>query len=194
MAAVFGGAARVPMATLLMVTEMTGGYRLLVAAALAVFLSYLVQRLLSERLKYRSLYEAQVPTRDDSPTHHVEQLVNALRLVKDGRITSAEPLCRLELDDLLRSGVGVDLGRGGELALARPRPGSPWIGRPLTRSWTGAASGAQTVAILRNEQVLSPEHPTSLAPDDVLLLVLGRDGWAGISDQLTPLRDVRLPR
>ena len=32
MAAVFGGAARVPIATLLMVTEMTGGYQLLVPA------------------------------------------------------------------------------------------------------------------------------------------------------------------
>jgi CIC family chloride channel protein len=71
MAAVFGGAARVPMATLLMVTEMTGGYRLLEPAALAVFLSYLAQRLLSERLPYRSPYEGQVPTRADSPTHHV---------------------------------------------------------------------------------------------------------------------------
>lgn len=35
MAAVFGGAGRVPIATILMVTEMTGGYQLLVPAALA---------------------------------------------------------------------------------------------------------------------------------------------------------------
>ena len=40
MAAVFGGAARVPIATLLMVTEMTGGYHLLVAAGLAVILEF----------------------------------------------------------------------------------------------------------------------------------------------------------
>ena len=35
-ATVFGGAARVPIASLLMVTEMTGGYRLLVPAALSI--------------------------------------------------------------------------------------------------------------------------------------------------------------
>ncbi len=34
MAAFFGGTARVPIATLLMATEMTGGYTLLVPAAL----------------------------------------------------------------------------------------------------------------------------------------------------------------
>jgi CIC family chloride channel protein len=72
MAAVFAGAARVPIAALLMVTELTGGYALLVPAALAVLLSYLVQGSLSARLKYRSLYEAQVQSRADSPAHHVE--------------------------------------------------------------------------------------------------------------------------
>ncbi len=55
MAVVFGGAARVPIATLLMVTEMTGGHQLLVPAAVATMLSYLVQKLLSSRLKYTSL-------------------------------------------------------------------------------------------------------------------------------------------
>ena len=40
MAAVFAGAAHVPFATMMMVTEMTGGYTLLVPAALAVLLSY----------------------------------------------------------------------------------------------------------------------------------------------------------
>jgi hypothetical protein len=63
MAAVFSGAARVPLATMLMVTEMTGGYHLLAAAGLAVMLSYYVQVILSKGLKYQSLYEAQVPGR-----------------------------------------------------------------------------------------------------------------------------------
>lgn len=63
MAAVFSGAGRVPFATLFMVPEMTGGYHLLAPAALVVTLSYLVQVTCSGRLKYKSLYEAQVPTR-----------------------------------------------------------------------------------------------------------------------------------
>lgn len=63
MAAVFSGAGRVPIATLFMVTEMTGGYHLLAPAALVVTISYLTQVTLSSKLAYRSLYEAQIPTR-----------------------------------------------------------------------------------------------------------------------------------
>ena len=63
MAAVFSGAGRVPIATLFMVTEMTGGYHLLAPAALVVTLSYLIQVTISGKFKYHSLYEAQVPTR-----------------------------------------------------------------------------------------------------------------------------------
>ncbi|HXH27501.1 MAG TPA: chloride channel protein, partial [Candidatus Polarisedimenticolia bacterium] len=51
MASTFGAAARVPIATLLMVTEMTGGYQLLVPAGLAVTLSYSLQGALSKRLR-----------------------------------------------------------------------------------------------------------------------------------------------
>jgi CIC family chloride channel protein len=63
MAAVFSGAGRVPIATLFMVTEMTGGYHLLAPAALVVTISYMVQVTLSSPLKYHTLYEAQVPRR-----------------------------------------------------------------------------------------------------------------------------------
>jgi CIC family chloride channel protein len=60
---VFSGAARVPIATLFMVTEMTGGYHLLAPAALVVTLSYLIQVTLTSSLKYKTLQESQVPTR-----------------------------------------------------------------------------------------------------------------------------------
>lgn len=187
MAAVFSGAARVPMATLLMVTEMTGGYRLLVPAALAVFLSYFVQELLSERLTYRSLYEAQVPTRADSPTHHVEQLQSALRLVKDSKVASREPVGRLELTKLLQSGIAVDLGGGQELALARPRPQSPWIGQPLPHPQLAEAGGARVVAVLRQKQVLLPDADTSLEADDVVMMILAAEEWSRIEEHLVPL-------
>ena len=88
MAAVFGGAARVPIATLVMVMEMTGGYRLLGAAALAVLISYLVQTRLSSflKLKYRSMYEAQVPGRAQSPAHYAEYVRLGLDLLEQQRV------------------------------------------------------------------------------------------------------------
>ena len=85
MAAVFAGAARVPIAVLLMVAEMTGGYQLLAPAGLAVALSYLVQMSLSRFCKYGSLYEGQVPGRMDSPAHRSEQIKSLTMLLDQNR-------------------------------------------------------------------------------------------------------------
>src|SRR5262249_30904269 len=97
MAAVFSGAAHVPIATLMMVTEMTGGYTLLVPAALAVVISYLVQRRLSERFRYRSLYEAQVESRADSPAHHSHHLEIALRILREHQPQDVSSVGELDL-------------------------------------------------------------------------------------------------
>ena len=75
MAAVFSGAGRVPIATLFMVPELTGGYHLLPPAALVVTLSYLVQDSLTRRIKYKSLYEAQIPTRSSRDIDLLEGIV-----------------------------------------------------------------------------------------------------------------------
>jgi CIC family chloride channel protein len=194
MAAVFGGAARVPMATLLMVTEMTGGYRLLVPAALAVFVSYLAQRLLSERLAYRSLYEAQVQSRADSPTHHFEQLQNAFRILHDKKISSRKTIGRLELGTLLEAGVAIELTGGQELVLAVPRPESPWIGQSLTSEHLGGAGAARIVAILRDGDVLAPDAGTTLEARDELMLVLGPESWREIENHLEPIRRAKSDR
>ena len=85
MAGVFAGAAHVPIATMMMVTEMTGGYSLLVPAALTVVISYLVQMRLSGRLSYRCVYEAQVASRRDSPAHDAEHLETAERIMRSAR-------------------------------------------------------------------------------------------------------------
>jgi CIC family chloride channel protein len=188
MAAVFGGAARVPMATLLMVTEMTGGYGLLVPAALAVFVSYFVQRLFSERLAYQSLYEAQVLARADSPTHHLEQLRNALHLVQERMVSSPRSLARLELAALLESGVAVVLPGGQELVLAAPRRDSSWIGQPLPRERLAEAGGVRILAIARDQRVLVPDADTRLEADDLLMLVVGPEGWPAIGEHLEVVR------
>jgi CIC family chloride channel protein len=58
----FAGVAKVPIASLIMVAEMTGGYSLIVPMMIVSSLSYLL-------LGSVSLYEKQVPTRVDSPAH-----------------------------------------------------------------------------------------------------------------------------
>ncbi len=56
------GVAKVPLASLIMVTEMTGGYSLIVPLMAVSVISYLL-------LGELSLYEKQVSTRVDSPAH-----------------------------------------------------------------------------------------------------------------------------
>ncbi len=97
MATVFGGAARVPITTFLMMVEMTGGYKLLVPAALAVMLRYLTQVMLSGLIPYKSLYEAHVPTRIDSPAHHLEHLQSALRPIGEKRVPVPPTVSHLNL-------------------------------------------------------------------------------------------------
>ncbi|MBN1626229.1 MAG: chloride channel protein, partial [Deltaproteobacteria bacterium] len=58
----FAGVAKVPIAALIMVAEMTGGYNLIVPMVIVSTISYLL-------LGNVSLYEKQVSTRLDSPSH-----------------------------------------------------------------------------------------------------------------------------
>ena len=58
----YGGLAHVPLSALILVSELAGSYDLLVPLMLAEGIAFVA-------LRRRSLYEAQVPTRKDSPVH-----------------------------------------------------------------------------------------------------------------------------
>ena len=82
MVSTFGAAARVPLASLFMVIEMTGAFHMLGAAALSVTISYVVQRFFAGAFKYQSLYEGQVPTKFESPAHRGEFFSDVLYGIK----------------------------------------------------------------------------------------------------------------
>jgi CIC family chloride channel protein len=67
----FAGVAKVPIASLIMVAEMTGGYVLIVPLMIVSIISYLL-------LGQISLYEKQVPSRVDSPAHTGDFAVDIL--------------------------------------------------------------------------------------------------------------------
>jgi CIC family chloride channel protein len=175
MAAVFGGAARIPIATLLMVTEMTGGYNLLVPAALAVMLSHLVQNRLSRDLRYKSLYEAQVPGPPDSPAHRAEHLSAALEILQRGRVPSGESLPHPSLLSLLDSGIAVDLPGGGQLISGVLRADSECVGKPLRSTClAGDDPDVELVAVLRPGETRLPHSGDRFrAGDRVLMVVTG---------------------
>ena len=76
----YGGLAHVPVSSLIMVCELAGSYDLLVPLMLAEGIAYVA-------LRKRSLYEAQVPTHNDSPVHRPAD--------------SLEPLARQRVADIL---------------------------------------------------------------------------------------------
>jgi chloride channel protein, CIC family len=179
MAAVFGGAARVPIATLVMVLEMTGGYRLLGAAALAVLISYLVQTRLSSflKLKYRSMYEAQVPHRTDSPAHYAEYLRVGLNLLGKRKVLESDRLAHLNVMSLLRSGISIDLPEGRRILGFEVRPENTYIGQNVQKCSDEAGEDkVDIVVILRDHDVLLPNPESVFKPEDRVLAIVSRSG------------------
>ncbi len=187
MAAVFGGAARVPIATLLMVTEMTGGYQLLVPAALAVMFSAFVESLISGRLKlkYFSLYEAQVPSRADSPVHTGEYLNVALRLLEQHAVHMPESVGPVSLRDLLAAGLPVTLPDGKQFIFGAVPVGSPLGGCTLDRAFDDVPD-CSVVAAFREGHTLLAHPGMSLRSGDRLLVLVPAEGRDRIRDRLTP--------
>jgi CIC family chloride channel protein len=173
MAAVFSGAARVPISTLIMVAEMTGGYGLIVPAMLANIISYVVQRSLTHDRLYSTLYESQVERREDSPLHRGVFVRRAVDLIEAGELEVSE--VRLpKLMNLLRFGepVSISEAEGSLVALEIPS-GSGLHGRTVAEA-VGKIEGTTAVAVLRNGEIVVPRGPTRFqAGDRLLALVKG---------------------
>jgi CIC family chloride channel protein len=75
MGALYGGIAHVPISALILVSELAGSYELLVPLMLAVGVAFVA-------LRERSLYEAQVNVKSDSPVHLNPVLPDALRTIR----------------------------------------------------------------------------------------------------------------
>ena len=178
MAAVFAGAARVPIATLLMVTEMTGGYTLLVPAALAITVAYLVQERLSSQVKYRTLYEGQVEGRPDSPAHQGEHLGAAMRLLADRQVALSKSISHLDVRALLELGIPVDLPGGKQLVIGKLKPDSHYVGQlASTCCSTKQFEKIDLLALFRGRQMLTHLSDTRFQAGDKLLLIVSPETW-----------------
>lgn len=187
MAATFGAAGRVPIATLLMVAEMTGGYELLVPAALAVMLSAMVQALLSVhlRLRYPTLYEAQVSSRADSPVHAAEYVEVALRLIQGHEVQIPPSTSHIWLRDLLAAGLPVDVAGGQQFMLGAVSPRSPLVGRPLARAFEDVPR-RQIFALFREGQTLLADPNVTVRQGDRLLILAPADARDRIRRDMAP--------
>jgi CIC family chloride channel protein len=168
MAAVFAGAGRVPISTLIMVVEMTGGYGLIVPAMLANVLSFVVQHSVSARLPYQSLYESQLPTREDSPVHRGLLLRRVLRMIEGGEVS--EDVTLPKLISFLSLGKPIPIGDGHEMLASIPiSPGAALAGQTVAAG-IGSIQGVTAIAVFRNGKMLIPRGPTELKAGDQLIV------------------------
>ena len=72
MMTLFGGIAKAPLAIMIMVSEMTGNYSLLVPSMVSVVIAYFITG-------NSYIYENQVNTRADSPAHRASILFRCLK-------------------------------------------------------------------------------------------------------------------
>ncbi len=182
MASLFAGAARVPIASMLMVVEMTGGYDLIMPAMLAVTVSYLVQSFLTRNARYPTLYEAQVRGRVDSPANLETYRRIVTDFLKEQRVKVDINLLDKHLDDALVGGKGIPLLGGREHLVTLPlRAGTPVAGQEVR------ALGCRDVLIaglLRGEKHLVPAGDTRLQVGDQLLIAGTREAITKFREQI----------
>lgn len=185
MAAVFGAAARVPMATILMVSEMTGGYQLLVPAGLAVILAFMAQTWLSRNLRYHSMYEAQVKTYAQSPAHYIEEMNYAIDLIRAHRITGQTSLREMDIISLMQSGIPLTIHSGERMLMGEVQQNCPLANELVGRlcEITGD-DHLKVLAMFRGDEILLPTKESRLRADDGLLLVCSPETEAVLKDKL----------
>lgn len=170
MAAVFSGAARTPISTLIMVAEMTGSYGLIVPAMLANILAFLVQRSLTRNLAHPTLYESQVETREDSPLHRGVFVRRALKMIDAEHFEPAEvELPRLV--SLLRFGSPIPVSHGQAMLVAIDVQAASELADRTVAETLGAMEGATAMAVLRGDDMLVPRGGTRLHAGDRMLVV-----------------------
>jgi CIC family chloride channel protein len=188
MAAVFGAAARVPVATMLMVTEMAGGFHLLVPAGIAVMIAYLLQERLSSRLRYCSLYENQVPSRRNSPAHYLEHIQIALSLLGRRTLPFTDNVGHLDLLRLLRSRIHFDLPGNREILMVLVPEKGVMAGQTIESLYRRLDKYQfEIIAIMRREHVLLPHPETVFEAHDRLILIASPQPREALSEYFEPL-------
>ncbi|MCB1054432.1 MAG: chloride channel protein, partial [Acidobacteria bacterium] len=184
MAAVFSGAARTPISTLIMVAEMTGGYGLIVPAMLANITAFVVQRALTHGSRYPTLYQSQVESREDSPLHRSVLVRRALEMLDDEPLDASD-LRLPRLISLLRFGEPIAIQEGaGVLASIHVAPGSELDDSTVEESFS-KVEGATAVAVLRGQETLVPRGQTTMLAGDQVLVVATPAGHQALTELAT---------
>ncbi len=181
MASVFAGAARTPISTLIMVAEMTGGYGLIVPAMLANISSFIVQRSLTHGRRYPTLYQAQVPSREDSPAHRGVFVRRALEMLEGGTVDTKE-LTLPRLVTLLEFGHPIRVADESSMLVAvRVAAASALDGKTIAEAFV-ALPRTIAVAILRGREMTVPGGTTRLSAGDQIIAMASPETYAKLRE------------
>jgi CIC family chloride channel protein len=161
MVAFFAGAAKAPISTIIMISEMTGGYGLLAPAMFAVVTAFI----LAGR---KTIFPAQVRSRLDSPFHADEFEPIVLRRVKAEDVMIHLPVC-VKADASVEEAIGLmgDYGLASLPVVAQNR----LSGRiTLLASHRVSEAGRRTTMV---KEVMSTQC-TVAYPDEDLFTILKR--------------------
>ena len=143
-------------------------------------------------MKYRSLYEAQVPGRAQSPARYVESIQLALQLLGTQRIPNLARIGHLDLVTLLDSGVPVKMPGRKELSIGVLRPESFLVGKTVQACYDAAAGASlEIIAILRNSDVVLSQSDTVLQQNDRLLVIGSKNARSRIAEHLATTQNVQ---
>jgi len=132
----------------------------------------MTQVTLSRSLKYKSLYEAQVPGRADSPAHRRDHLSSALRLLGEQPGALPPVASDVKLKGLLASGIPVTLPDGKQLVMGVVRPESPVVGMKISANLPPELDGdVKILAAFREGRTYLPYSNFALEGGDQMLVV-----------------------
>lgn len=189
MAAVFAGAARVPIAAMVMVIEMTNGFGLIAPTMIAVALAFIVQFALTRHAKYPTIYEKQVPTPAESPVYRQIYYDAVADLLRREEVHLDRELLTGELRGTLARGEGIPLAHGREqLYSLAITAGSAVAGQEIRTLGLGPL-GIVIVGIIRGESDLVPEGQTRLQVGDGLLVAASSDAIEDFRILIAPTTD-----
>ncbi len=169
MMALFGGVGRVPIAVILMVTEMTGSLAFIVPAMVAVVVSYF---LVTPKF---TIYRRQVLSRADSPAHRGEYnipIMSTLK-VKDAMNTQ---VITLPPDDTVEHALAI-MSENKFRGIPIVSSSGKVIGMVTMSDILRVPSSEMKTTQLTN---IMTKNVVSVFPDDSLLVALGKLTTAGI--------------
>ena len=185
MAAVFGAAARTPLATIVMVVEMTGGYSLLAPTTLGVLSAYLMHNFLVRIIKpkYISLYEAQLLNKEYSISYQMDRVRDIL--ICHSKILNLKKavIQRDDIISLLEKGEAVEIGDDKYVFFGTFTKEVKLLEGDMFKKY----KGAEILYIFRNGHWLHNSVITSIKEGDEVLLIAKKAVIDIIKNEFIPL-------